>query len=77
MGWLAIRDMPISPGLYTCHIVLEILCLGSKHPTKLIVELLEKVPKSGVLRSNKCSKEILLLLNGSKGVLDVRIVKRG
>ena len=53
-------DMPI---------ILEILCLGSKHTTKLIVSLLDKVSKSDVLRSNKCSKENLLLSNGSKGVL--------
>ena len=77
MGWLAIRDMPISLGFYTCPIVLEILCLGSKQPTKLIMVLLGKVPKSDVLRSNKCSNGNLLLLNGSKSVLEVRIVRRG
>ena len=77
MGWLTIRNMPIPPGLYTCSIVLKILCLGDKHPTKLIMALLDKVSKSGALKSNKCSKENLLLLNGSKGVLEVRIVRRG
>ena len=44
---------------------------------KLIVALLDKVPKSGALRNNKCSEGNLLLLNGSKGVLDIRIVRRG
>jgi len=53
------------------------LSLGGKHPTKLIVALLDKVPKGGALRSNKCSKGNLLLLNGSKGVLEVGIVRRG
>ena len=55
---------------------MKILCLGSNHPTKLSVALLDKVSKSDVLRSNKCSKENLLLLNGSKGVLEVGIVRR-
>ena len=50
---------------------------GSKHSTKLIVALLDKVSKSSILRGNKCSKGNLLLLNGSKDVLDVSIVKRG
>ena len=61
----------------SCPIVLEILCLGNKHPTKLIMALLNKILKSGVLRSNKCSKGDLLLLNGPKGVLEVGIVRRG
>jgi len=60
-------DMPI---------ILEILCLENKQPTKLIVTLLDKVPKSGALRSNKCSEGNLLILNGSKGVLGIRIVRR-
>jgi len=59
------------------HIVVEILCLGSKHLTKLIVALLDKVLKSGVLRSNKYSEGNLLLLDGSKGVLVVSTIKRG
>ena len=37
--------------------------------------LLDKVPKSGAIRSNKTSKGNLLLLNGPKGVLEVRIVR--
>ena len=53
------------------------MSLGSKHSTKLIVALLGKVPKSSVLISNKCAKGNLLLLNGSKGVLEVSIVRRG
>jgi len=39
--------------------------------------LLDKVRKSGVLIRNKSSKENLLLLNGSKGVLKVGIVRNG
>jgi len=42
---------------------------------KLIVALLDKVPKSGALKSNKLSEENLLLLNGPKGVLEVKIVR--
>jgi len=76
MGWLAIGDMPIPLDFWTCHRISEILCLGSKQPTKLTVALLDKVPKSSVFRSNKCLEENLLLLNGSKGVLEVRIVRR-
>ena len=56
---------------------MEILSLGSKHPTKFIGVLLDKVSKTSALRSNKCSKGNLLLLNGSKGALEVGIVKRG
>ena len=73
---MAIRDIPISPGLRTCPIVLEILSQESKHPMKFIVVLLDNVPKSGVLTSNKCSKENLLSLNGSKGVFEVGIARR-
>ena len=77
MGWLTIRDIPMSLGFLTCTIVLEILCLGSKQPTKLIVARLGKVPKSGALRSNKLSEGNLLLLNGPKGIVEVRIVSWG
>ena len=56
---------------------MKILCLGSKQPTKLIAALLDKVLKSSIFRSNKHSKGNLLLLNGSKGVLEARIVQRG
>jgi len=77
MGWLTIRDIPMSLGFLTCTIVLEILCLGSKQPTKLIVALLDKVYKSGILRSNKSLEGSLFLLNRPKGVLDIRIVSRG
>jgi len=49
MGRLSIGDMPISLGLQTCPIALEMLALISKQPTKLIVVLLDKVPKSGAL----------------------------
>jgi len=39
--------------------------------------LLDNVSKSSALRSNKCSKENLLLLNESEGVSEVNIVRRG
>ena len=39
--------------------------------------LLEKVPKSSVLRSNISSEGHLLLLDRPKGVLEVDIVSRG
>ena len=42
---------------------------------KLIVALLDKVPKSNALRSNKLSEGNLLILNGPKGVLDIRLVR--
>ena len=41
--------------------------MGSKHHTELVVLLLDKVAKSGVLSGNIGSKEHLLLLNGPKG----------
>jgi len=44
---------------------------------KFIVALLDKGPKGGALKSNKLSKETLLLLNVAKGVLKVRIVRWG
>ena len=42
---------------------------------KLIMALLDKVLKSRVFRSNKLSEGNLLILNGPKGVLEVRIVR--
>ena len=39
--------------------------------------LLDKVTKSGVLKSNICSKGDLLFLNGPKGGLEVSIVSLG
>ena len=56
---------------------MKILYLGSKQPTKLIVALLDKVLKSGALRSSILSEGNVLLLNGPKGVLEVRIVRWG
>ena len=52
------------------------MCLYSKHPTELIVALLDKATKSGVLRSNISLKGHLLFLNGPKGGLQVSIVSR-
>ena len=51
--------------------------MGSNQPTKLIVALLDKVPKSGALRSNILSEGNLLILNRPKGVMEVRIVRWG
>ena len=76
MRWVAIRVMSITPGLQTGLIVLEVLSLGSKHPTELVVALVNKVTKSGILRSNISLKEYLLLLHGPKGGLQVGIVSR-
>ena len=46
---------------------------SSKHPTELIVALLDKVMKSSVLRSNISSKRYLLLLDRPNGGLEVSI----
>ena len=56
---------------------MKVLGLGSKHPTELVVLLLNKVTKSGVLRGNKGSKGHLLLFNGPKGGMDFFIVRGG
>jgi len=61
---LTIRDMPI----------LKVLGLSSKHPTKLIVLLLNKATKSGVLRCNIGSKRHLFLSSGPNGGLKVSII---
>ena len=47
MGRLTIRYMPILLGLKTSLMILEILGLGSKHPTELVVPPLDEVTKSG------------------------------
>ena len=44
---------------------------------KLIVALLDKFPKSDTFRSNKISEGNLLLMNGTKCVLEVKIVRWG
>jgi len=77
LGRLTIRDMLILPDLKTSLIVLKILSLGSKHPTKLVMPLLDKITKSGALRGNISLKGHLLLLNGSKGGLNLCIVSGG
>ena len=51
--------------------------MGSKHPTELVVVLLDKVTKSGILRSNIRSKGYFLLLDGPKDGLEVGIVSGG
>ena len=56
---------------------MEILSLDSKHPTKLIAALLDKVPKSSILRRNISLEGHLLLLDGPKGILEVGMVSRG
>ena len=50
--------------------------LDSKHPTELVVVLLDKITKIGILRSNISSERNLLLLYGPKGGLEVDIVSR-
>ena len=73
---MAIRDMPIPPDLEKSPIVPEILGLASKHPTELVMALLGKVMKRGILRSNINSEGHVLILNGPKGCLSVSIVSR-
>ena len=74
---MTIRDMLISLCLKTSLIVLKILGLGRKHPTELVVLFLDKVMKSGILRSNINSKGHLLLLDGPNGGLDFFKVSGG
>ena len=51
--------------------------MGSKHRTELVMELLDKVTKSSILRNSTCSKGHLSLLNGPKSGLEVSIVSLG
>jgi len=51
--------------------------MGSKHPTELVVPLLNKVTKNGILKGNIGLKGHLLLLNGPKGGLEIGIVSGG
>ena len=64
-------------GLKTILIILKLLGLDSKYPTELIMPLLNKITKSGILRSNIGAKGYLLLLGGPKGGLEVSIVRGG
>ena len=51
--------------------------MGSKHPTELIMVLLDKVTKSSIPRSNIGLKRYLLLLDRPKDGLEVGIVSGG
>ena len=74
---MTIGDMLISPGLLTSLMILKVLGLSSKHPTELVIALLDKVTKSGILRSNISAKGYLLLLDEPKGGLEVDLVSGG
>ena len=71
------REMPIPPSLKTSTKVLEVLVLRNNHPLELIMPLLDKITKSGMLRSNICPEGGLLLLNGPKCGSNVRGVRIG
>ena len=49
--WVRLREMPIPPSVKTRTKVLKVLILRNNHPSELIVPLLDKLPKSGMLRS--------------------------
>jgi len=74
--WMRLREMPIPPSVKTGTKVLKILILRNKHPSELIVPLLDKLPKSGMLRSNISPKGGLLFLNGPKCRFNVRVGSR-
>ena len=59
---VGLREMPIPPSLKARTKVLKVLVLRSNHPSELIMPLLDKLPKSGMLRSNMSPKEGLLFL---------------
>ena len=46
--------MPVTPSLEACIEILEVLSLRSYHPPKLIMPLLDKFTKGGMLRCNIC-----------------------
>jgi len=69
--------MPVPPSLKASTKVLEVLLLGSNHPSELIMSLLDKITKSHMLKSNMCLEGGLLLLNGPKCGCNVRIVRVG
>ena len=63
MRRVGLREMPVPPCLDASIKVLEVFILRSYHPSKFIMPLLDKITKSGMLRSNKCLEGGLLLLN--------------
>jgi len=69
--------MPVPPSLEATTKVLEVLVLGSNHPSELITPLLDKITKSGMLKSNICPEGSLLFLNGPKCGSKVRVVRIG
>jgi len=71
-----LREMPIPPSVKTRTKVLKVLILRNNHPSELIVPLLDKLPKSGMLRSNISPKGGLLFLNGPKCRFNVRVGSR-
>jgi len=75
--WMGLREMPIPPSLKGRTKVLKVLVLRSNHPSELIMPLLDKLPKSGMLRSNISLKGGLLFLNGPKCGFNVRVGSRG
>ena len=70
--WVGFRDTPIPPSVKARTKVLKVLILRSNHPSKLIMPLLDKLLKSGMLRSNISPKGRLLFLNGPKCGFNVR-----
>ena len=71
------REMSIKPCPEPRNRVLKILILRSYYPSELIMQLLEKITKSVMLRSNKCSKGGLFFLNRPKCFSNVTIVSIG
>jgi len=60
---VGLRNMSVMPSLQTGPKVLEILVLGSNHPTELIIPLLNKVTECSMLGLNISSEECLLFLD--------------
>ena len=71
--WVWLREMPIPPSVKACTKVLKVLSLRSNHPSELIIPLLDKLSKSGMLRSNISPKGGVLFLNGPKCRSNVRV----
>ena len=59
---MGLREMPVPPSLKASTKVLEVLVLGSNHPSELIMSLLDKITKSGMLISSIYPEGGLLLL---------------
>jgi len=72
-----LRNMLITPTLQISPKVLEILVLGSNHPMKLIMLLLNKVTKYGMLSFNISLEGCLLLLIGLKASMQISKIRGG